>query len=98
MEWADLVEKARVNEFKPQWEAMRNGLACVLPIKLLTMFTWKELEILATGNPILDIEKLKVNFTVMPYLSLLEKYDIFGIYCYKYCSENLLESIRIVFS
>lgn len=60
LEWADLVEKARVNEFKPQWEALRNGLASVLPISMLTMFTWKELEILATGNPVLDIEKLKV--------------------------------------
>lgn len=56
-----------MNEFKPQWEALRNGLASVLPINMLTMFTWKEIEILATGNPVLDIEKLKKSTTYSGY-------------------------------
>jgi len=49
----------RKNEFSVQCEAMRRGLACVVPATLLSLFTWNELEVQVTGRPKMDIELLK---------------------------------------
>ena len=57
----DLVEKARLNEGKIQIQAIRNGLEQVIPIGLLKLLSWNELEMLVCGKPILDVELLKEN-------------------------------------
>ena len=41
--------------------AIRNGLEQVIPLGLLKLLSWKELETLVCGNPILDVDLLKQN-------------------------------------
>ena len=59
--YINLVEKARLNEGKIQIQAIRNGLEQVIPIGLLKLLSWNELEMLVCGKPILDVELLKEN-------------------------------------
>jgi hypothetical protein len=42
--------KFRLNEFSVQCEAMRRGLATVVPYQMLSLFTWQELERMVTGS------------------------------------------------
>jgi len=60
-EWAELVEKVRFYESKKQAEALRKGLSIVVPEGLLNLLTWRELETLVCGKPILDIDLLRSN-------------------------------------
>jgi len=60
-EWAELVEKVRLDESKKQAEAIRKGLSLVVPEGLLNLLTWRELETLVCGKPILDVDLLKTN-------------------------------------
>ena len=41
--------------------AIRSGLEQVIPLGLLKLLSWKELETLVCGKPILDIDLLKQN-------------------------------------
>ena len=61
VEWAELVEKTRLNEFKKQAEAIRKGLCLIVPEGVLNLLTWRELETIVCGKPILDIDLLKEN-------------------------------------
>jgi len=61
VEWAELVEKIRLNESKKQAEALRKGLCLIVPEGLLNLLTWRELETLVCGKPILDIDLLRTN-------------------------------------
>lgn len=56
----ELVEKYKLNEFKVQVEAIRSGLATIVPIQLLGLFTWKEIELSVCGKREIDLELLKV--------------------------------------
>jgi len=51
----------RLNEFKTQVDAIRRGLATQVPVVLLPLFTWKELELEVCGRREVDIEMLKAN-------------------------------------
>jgi hypothetical protein len=42
-----------------QVEAIRRGVAQVVPQQLLTLFTWDELEVFVCGNPEVDVELLE---------------------------------------
>ena len=59
--YCELAEKARLNEGKIQMDAIRSGLEKVIPVGLLQLLSWNELEMLVCGKPILDIELLKEN-------------------------------------
>lgn len=61
VEWAELVEKARMNESRKQVEAVRKGLTLVVPEGVLNLLTWREIETLVCGKPILDLDLLKQN-------------------------------------
>jgi len=58
-EYAKLVEEYRLNEFKLQVKAIASGLATIVPISVLKIFTWKELEYMICGKPEIDTEVLK---------------------------------------
>jgi len=60
-EWAEYVEKIRLDESKKQAEAIRKGLSLVVPEGLLNLLTWRELETLVCGKPILDVDLLRTN-------------------------------------
>ncbi len=40
---------------------MRKGLLKIIPEGLINLLTWRELETLVCGKPVLDIELLKIN-------------------------------------
>lgn len=60
-EYAALVEKIRLSECQKQIEAMRRGLSQIIPEGLLNLLTWRELETMVCGKPILDVDLLKQN-------------------------------------
>jgi hypothetical protein len=59
LEYCELCDAHRLNEFKPAVAAIRRGLACIVPIRALQYFTPKELDVLITGDPSCDIKLLK---------------------------------------
>jgi len=56
-----LVCEYRVSEFKAATDALRRGLACIVPPSLCSLFCWEEMEALVTGNRTVDVELLKKN-------------------------------------
>jgi len=56
-EYATLVERFRLNECRGQIDAMKRGIAPLVPTRLLPMFTWQELENLVCG-----VADVNVNF------------------------------------
>jgi len=48
--FVELIRKYRLNEFTPQCQAIRRGLATVVPLALLSIFTWRELEVAICGR------------------------------------------------
>jgi len=49
----------RMNEFQVQCDAIKRGLATVIPYPLLPLFTWQELELLVCGRPKMNVELLE---------------------------------------
>jgi len=60
-EWVQLMENYCLGEFSAQVEAIKRGLATIVPIQLLPLFTWHELEERVCGRREIDIEFLKAN-------------------------------------
>eukprot|EP00937_MAST-01D_sp_MAST-1D-sp2_P000982 g982.t1 len=58
-EYCRLVESYRLHEFDRQTSAIRRGLSTVVPMSILQLFTWQEVEALVAGRPGVDIEYLK---------------------------------------
>jgi hypothetical protein len=58
-EFVDLVIKTRLNESARQLQAIQKGLGTVVPLRMLGLFSWLDLEILVCGNPHIDIEALR---------------------------------------
>jgi len=60
-EYIRLLENYRMHEFDTQINAMRRGLATIVPISLLPLFTWRQLELMVCGKREIDVELLKAN-------------------------------------
>ena len=58
-EWVQLATQFKLNEFNEQLEAIRRGLATVVPQRMLVLFTWEELELMVCGRPRIDLQLLK---------------------------------------
>ncbi len=56
--FCDAFVKFRLREFSVQCEAMRRGLATVVPYQMLSMFTWAELERMVVGSKF-DVDLLE---------------------------------------
>jgi hypothetical protein len=67
VKYCELVEKVRLEESRIQMGAIRAGLEQVVPLGLLKLLSWKELETLVCGKPILDIDLLKQNSVYRVY-------------------------------
>lgn len=50
-----------LSEGKVQCEAIRQGLACVVPLSVLSLFTWQELEVEVCGVPEIDVDMLEAH-------------------------------------
>lgn len=59
LEYVHSVEQYRLREFDRQAEAIRGGLATTVPVKLLALFTWDEVEMMVCGKKQVDITLLK---------------------------------------
>lgn len=60
-EYLALLENYRMHEFDVQVEAIRRGLATIVPVQLLPLFSWEDLELMVCGKKSIDIEYLKAN-------------------------------------
>ncbi|ETO31097.1 HECT domain and RCC1-like domain-containing protein [Reticulomyxa filosa] len=58
-EYVSLVYQVRLNEHMPHVECIRQGIHKIVPIHLLTLFTWEELERLICGIPDINIDLLR---------------------------------------
>jgi len=56
--YCDAYNKYRFTEFAAQCEAIRRGMAVVVPFPLLSILSWKELERMVTGSTV-DIDLLE---------------------------------------
>eukprot|EP00483_Globobulimina_turgida_P001790 UN01792 len=60
-EYIRLLKEYRLHEFDTQINAMRRGLATIVPISLLPLFTWRQLELMVCGKREIDVQLLKAN-------------------------------------
>jgi len=59
LEYAHLVLEARLHESTKQMEAIREGMAEIIPVETLRYLTWQEMEALVVGRVDFDVEWLK---------------------------------------
>ena len=57
--YCDAAEAFRLHEFDAQLDAIKRGLANMVPLRALSLFTWQECEILVAGDPDVDVAVLK---------------------------------------
>merc|ERR1711981_1423750 len=50
---------ARLNEAQHQCDAILQGISYIVPQRVLTLFTWQQLELLACGSADIDLEMLR---------------------------------------
>ena len=58
-EFCDALLNARLHEATLQCDAMLQGLSYLIPQRILTLFTWQQLELLACGSREIDLELLR---------------------------------------
>ena len=61
VEYAGLVAKARIGEAGNWYKAIRKGISAVIPIDLLNLFSWKQVETLACGAGDIKVDILRAN-------------------------------------
>jgi hypothetical protein len=61
VEYADLVERLRLNENEGAYRQIRRGMSTVVPLSLLNLFSWKQVETMVCGAPDVNVELLKNN-------------------------------------
>lgn len=61
IEYCNLVLEMRLNECDKQIQAIKKGLSSVIDIRVLYLFSWQQIEILISGNPVFDIEVWKLH-------------------------------------
>lgn len=59
--YIDAALRFRLHEFDAQLAAIRRGLANVVPVASLALFTWREAEVLVSGSPTIDPDYLRKN-------------------------------------
>jgi hypothetical protein len=59
LKYCEAVAHYRLHEFDTQIAALRRGIGHIVPLRVLSLFTWQELEYLVSGRPEIDVEVLK---------------------------------------
>jgi len=67
-EYLRLVGQARVSECDAQARAVARGLATQVPMHVLSLFTWQELELMVCGVATVDLALLKVCICAVLYV------------------------------
>ena len=73
-EYVELVRNYRLQEFTAQVDAIRRGLGTIVPVPLLPLFTWQELEMMVCGKRIIDIGKTYRRTHVTPRSHTVRNY------------------------
>ena len=60
-EYADLVERKRLTESAAIYVAVRRGISAIVPINLLNMFNWKQVEVMVCGAPDINLDLFMKN-------------------------------------
>ncbi len=63
LEYADLIVQYRLHEFDACIDAIAAGMGCMIPMRVLAVFTGAELEEMVCGSTVIDTENLK-KFTI----------------------------------
>jgi hypothetical protein len=58
-EYSDLIERYRLNEGRLIYDLLRKGMSAVVPMDLLNMFSWRQVETLVCGAADIDVDILK---------------------------------------
>ena len=58
-EYVRMVEVLRLSESERQYAAIRKGMSTVVPLNLLNLFSWKQVESMVCGAADIDVEALK---------------------------------------
>ena len=59
LEWCEAVKAVRLGEFSNQIAAITRGMDSVVPMRVLQLFSWQQLEVLISGDPRIDLETWK---------------------------------------
>ena len=78
VEFCSAVEKYRLEEGSTAIAAIKRGLETIIPLPLISIFTWQELEVMLCGRPEIDIALLKLH--TVSSLNLQMKF--FSVGCY----------------
>ena len=70
MEYVQLVEKVRLEEGAVQMKAIRTGMAKIVPISIIKLYSWRDVEVKVCGKPTFKVEALK-KITQYSVISLL---------------------------
>jgi hypothetical protein len=57
--FCDAMLLARLAEFDKQTAAIKRGMVDIIPMRLLKLFSWQQVEVLVSGDPKIDIELWK---------------------------------------
>ena len=57
--YADALINFRLHEYDDCIDAIRRGLGCLVPVRLLVLFTWREVEEMVTGTVTIDVDALQ---------------------------------------
>jgi hypothetical protein len=60
-DYCRMAERYRLHEIDLQLAAMRRGLACMVPLRILQLFTWQQVEELVAGKTEIDVAYLRAN-------------------------------------
>jgi len=60
-EYADLLERQRLTEAADVYAAIRQGMSAVVPMHLIYLFSWKQVETLVCGAADINVDVLKGN-------------------------------------
>mmetsp|Transcript_34570 Transcript_34570/g.56303 ORF Transcript_34570/g.56303 Transcript_34570/m.56303 type:complete len:817 (+) Transcript_34570:137-2587(+) len=76
-EYVELLSKYRIHEFDTQIDAIRRGLATIVPISLLPLFTWRQLELMVCGKREIDVDLLRANTVYKDGVKATDKHVLF---------------------
>lgn len=67
-EFVEKTYECRLSEASKQMNAIKEGLESIVPLTILKLFTWQELQYLVCGRPEVDLNLLKVCFCVYVFV------------------------------
>lgn len=77
-EYTKAIVEARIHESAKQIRAIKEGIQFVIPMNIVKLLNWKQVEVRATGSKTIEIDKLKSVTVYDVIISLM--IDIFSLF------------------